>query len=139
MNATLMEPISLEELKTAISQGKPNKAPGVDGIGLEFHRIGWNIVQTELLQIMNSMYSKEPLMTHKVRGLMMCIPKKPNHTRIAHYRPLTLLNSDYKILARVIANRLKPIIQEFISPQQCCGIQGTSIFEAVATIRDVIA
>jgi len=88
---------------------------------------------------MNSMYSKEPLMAHQVRGLMVCIPKKPNPTRITDYRPLTLLNSDYKILARVIANRLKPIIREFISPQQYCDIQGTSIFDAVAAIRDVIA
>jgi len=70
---------------------------------------------------------------------MVCITKKPNPTRITDYRPLTLLNSDYKILARVIANRLRPILQDIISPQQHCGIQGTSIFEAVATIRDVIA
>jgi len=40
LNVTLMEPISLEELKTAISQGRPNKAPAVDGIGLEFYKMG---------------------------------------------------------------------------------------------------
>jgi len=40
LNDALMAPIVLEELKTAISQGKPNKAPGVDGIGLEFYRMG---------------------------------------------------------------------------------------------------
>jgi len=139
LNNALMAPIVLEELKTAISQGKPNKAPGVDGIGLEFHRMGWDIIETELLQIMNKMYSEQPLGAHQVRGLMVCIPKRSNPTRISDYRPLTLLNSDYKILARVLANRLKPILQDIISPQQHCGIQGTSIFEAVATIRDVIA
>jgi len=139
LNDALMAPIVLEELKTAISQGKPNKAPGVDGIGLEFYRMGLDTVQTELLQIMNIMYSEQPLRAHRARGLIVCIPKRPNHTRISDYRPLTLLNSDYKILARVIAYRLKPILQDIISPQQHCGIQVTSIFEAVATIRDVIA
>jgi len=138
-NDALMAPIVLEELKTAISQGKPNKAPGVDGIGLEFYRLGWDIVETELLQIMNIMYSEEALGAHQARGLMVCIPKTPNPTRISDYRPLTLLNSDCKILARVIVNRQKPILQVIISPQQHCVMQGTSIFEAVATIRDVIA
>ena len=139
LNDALLAPILLEELKTAIAQGRPNKAPGVDGIGLEFYRMGWDIIQTELLQIMNNMYSNEPLRAHQARGLMVYIPKKPNPIRITEYRPLTLLNSDYKILARVIANRLKPILHDIISPQQHCSIQRTSIFEAVATIRDVIA
>ena len=108
LNDALMAPIVLEELKMAISQGKPNKAPGVDGIGLEFYRMGWDIVQTELLQIMNIMHSEEPLGAHQARVLMVCIPKRRNPTRISAYRALTLLNSDYKILARVTANRLKP-------------------------------
>ena len=69
----------------------------------------------------------------------MLYGKRRNPTRILAYRPLTLLNSEYKIIARVTANRLKPLLQDIISPQQHCGVQGTSIFEAVATIRDVIA
>jgi len=72
-----MAPILLEELKTAISQGKPNKAPGVDGIGSEFYIMGWDIFRTELLQIMNIMYSEEQLRcdtqeaqhyTHQITG-----------------------------------------------------------------------
>jgi len=48
-------------------------------------------------------------------------------------------NVDYKILARAIANRLKPILPEIMHPQQHCGIPGTTVFDAVATIRDAIA
>jgi hypothetical protein len=65
LNDVLLAPTSLEELKTAVSQGKPIKAPGVDGIGLEFYRMGWDIVRTELLQIMNNIYSQVPLMAHQ--------------------------------------------------------------------------
>ena len=78
-------------------------------------------------------------MAQQVKGHVVCIPKKPHPVRIEDYRPLTLLNAEYKILARIIANRLKPILQELIHPHRHCGIQGTSVFEAVATIRDVIA
>jgi len=138
LNDALMAPIVLEELKTAISQGKTNKAPGEDSIGLEFYRMGWDIVQMELLKIMNIKYSEEPLGAHQARGVMVCIHKGPNPTR-SDYRTLKFLKSDYKILARVNANRLKPILQDIISKQQRCGIQGTSIFEAGTTIRDIIA
>jgi len=138
MSSTLTEPITVDELWKAISQGKPHKAPGVDGIGLEFYRSEWDVNKTGFVQIMNCMFFNDPLMAQQVKG-HVCIPKKPHPVRIEDYRPLTLLNADYKILARIIANRLKPILQKLIHRQQHCGIQGTSVFAAVATIRDVIA
>jgi len=139
MNSTLTELITVDEVWKAISQGKPHKASGVDGIGLEFYRSEWDVIKTELVQIMNCMFLKDPLMAQQVKGHLVCIPKKPHPARIKDYRPLTLLNTDYKILVRIIANRLKPILQELIHPQQHCGIKGTSVFAALATISDVIA
>jgi hypothetical protein len=53
MNSSLTEPITVDELWKAVSQGKPHKAPGVDGIGLEFYRSEWELIKTELVQIMN--------------------------------------------------------------------------------------
>jgi hypothetical protein len=85
------------------------------------------------------MFLNDPLSVQQVKGHVVCIPEKPHPVRIEDYRPLTLLNADYIILARIIANRLKPILPEQIHPQQHCGIQGTSVFEAIATIRDVVA
>ena len=88
---------------------------------------------------MNGMFTVDPLMAQQVKGLVVCVPKKPHPECIGDFRPLTLLNADYKILARVIANRMQPIIQDRIHSLQHCGGQGTSIFDAVATIRDAIA
>ena len=51
------------------------------------------------------MFLKDPLMAQQVKG-RFCIHKKPHPVRIEDYRPLALLNADYKILARIIANRL---------------------------------
>jgi len=70
---------------------------------------------------------------------VVCLPKKARPKKIDDYRPITLLNADYKILARIIANRLKPLLPDIIHPNQYCGIQGNSVFEAVASIRDAIA
>ena len=77
---------------------------------------------------MNCLFPNDPIMAQQVKGHVVCIPKTPHPVRIEDYRPLTLLNAEYKILARIVANKLKPILQEQIHPQQHCGIQGTSIW-----------
>jgi hypothetical protein len=66
-------------------------------------------------------------------------PKKSPPRRIEDYRPLTLLNSDYKTLTRTTANRLRSCPPRITHPSQQCGIKGRTIFDAVVTVRDVIA
>jgi len=139
VRATLTEPITTDELWKAVSQGKLHKAPGIDGINLEFYKAEWDVIKSEFLQILNCMFTNGPILTQQVQRHVVCMPKKSHPVKIGDYRPLTLLNAYYKILVRTIANRLKPVLREIIHPQQHCGIQGTSVFEAVATIRDVIA
>jgi hypothetical protein len=134
--SSLTGPITEDELWKAVSKGKSYKATGVDGIGLEFYRSKLDVIKTEFAQIISCMFLNDPLIA-QVNG-HVCTPKKPHPVRIKDYRPLTLLKADYKILARIIGNRLKPILQDLIHPRQHCGIQGTSVFEAVAKIRDII-
>jgi len=55
------------------------------------------------------------------------------------YRPITLLNTDYKILGRIVASPLRPILAELLHPSQHGGVQEGGIFDAVATVRDAIA
>jgi len=139
MREALTQPISIEELWKAVSQGKHHKAPGIDGISLEFYKVQWDVIKTELLQIVNNMFTNGPILARQVQGQIVCIPEKSQPERIGDYRPLTLLNADYKILARIIANRQKPLLQEISNPHQHCGIPGTTVFDAVATMRDVVA
>ena len=69
----------------------------------------------------------------------MCIPKQASPKTPEDYRPLTLLNTDYKILARLIAARVRPFLSELLHPSQHCGIPTNTIFDAVTTVRDAIA
>jgi hypothetical protein len=138
-NDQITAPFTEEELWEAINQGKTKKAPGPDGIGLEFYKTQWNIIKVELLQVFNRMFSEEPIPAQQVKGLVVCIPKEKNPTCIDDYRPLTLLNADHKILARMIANTMKVALKDTIHQHQHCGLPGSSIFDALANIRDAIA
>jgi len=139
MNAALKEPISLEELRHAATQGKAYKAPGHDGICLEFFRTTWDVLKLDLLQIMNHMYIEGRTTARQLQELIVCLPKNAHPKNVDDYRPLVFLNTDYKTLTRLTANRLRPCLAAILHPNQHCGIQGNSAFEAVATVRQAVA
>jgi len=73
------------------------------------------------------------------QGLTVCLPKTPHPKNVEDYRLLTLLNTDDKIMARIIANRIRPCLAAILHPNQHCGVQGNSVCEAVAAVREVVA
>jgi hypothetical protein len=132
-------PITQGELYCAIKQGKRGKAPGPDGLAHKFYQTFWGVIHTDLLETMNDMYLGDLTTSSQKHGLIVCLPKHKTAARIEEYPPLTLLNTDFKLLARVIAQRLRPWLPDLISPAQHCGLSGTMIFDALATIREVLA
>jgi len=99
-------PVTLEVIYQAIKTGKPHKAPGYDGIYLEFLKKTWETTKEDLLQIVNEMYTEEIISDYQKFGIIVCILKQPHATQVEHYRPLTILNTDFKLVTRIIANRL---------------------------------
>jgi len=71
--------------------------------------------------------------------VIFCLPKARGNQTPKDYHPITLLKSDYKILSSVIAHRLRPLLAEHFTETQFCGVPVTTIFDAVATVRDTIA
>jgi len=67
------------------------------------------------------------------------LPKKADPGGPDDHRPRTLLNSDHRLLTRIIANRVQPWMSDILQPSQHCGRQENTIFEAVAAVRDIIA
>ena len=90
----MTQPITIEELWKAVSQGKHHKTPGIDGISLEFYEVQWDVIRTELLKIVNNMFTNGPILARQAQGQIVCIPKKSQPEKIGVYRPLTLLNAD---------------------------------------------
>jgi hypothetical protein len=139
VNTTLDAPVSIEELYLAVKSGKPHKAPGGDGICQEFYKVKWETTKNDMLGIMNQMHSDGKIMEQQKHGILVCIPKKPTPIRPDDYRALTLLNADLKLMARIIANRLRPWLTDLLHPSQHCGVQGNTILDAIATVREAVA
>jgi hypothetical protein len=138
-NDNLELPITEDEIMLAVEKGKPNKAPGNDGISQSFFKSTWSTIHHEIHEMINQQYTENTTTATQKQGIIVFIPKTKMPTRPSDYKPLTLLNSDLKILTRVIANRLTPILTKILSTNQHCGLQNSSILQAVATVRDTIA
>jgi hypothetical protein len=116
-----------------------NKAPVRDGIGLGFFKVNWESIKGDMLAIFNRMYLKGKIMGPQMHGIVVCIPKTDSSSTPADYRPITSLNTDYKIVVRIVATRLRPTLPEVLLQSQHCGLPENTIFDAVVTVRDAIA
>jgi hypothetical protein len=85
------------------------------------------------------MFERGRLLDQQKHGVIVCIPKTGRPTEQRDCRPITLLNTGFKILTRNLTGRVQNVLGDFLHPSQYCGTPGKSIFDAVATVRDAIA
>jgi hypothetical protein len=115
------------------------KAPGIEGISSAFFQTNWEVMKEDLVKLFSEMFFDRKLTAQQKHRVIVLIPKTTNPVAPADYRPITLPNNDYKIMALIIASRLQPVLADLLHPSQYCGVRGRTIFDAVATVRHSIA
>lgn len=135
----LEEPYSEAELLGALKKMNLGKCPGSDGLTVEFFLKFWDLIKGPLMESLHSGLAKGELSTEQKRGIISLIPKKDSDRRkVGNWRPITLLNVDYKILTKAMSLRLQPVLGEIIHPDQTGFLPGRYIGENLRTIQDVI-
>ena len=132
--------ITADECKKAIDSMPNNKSPGTDGLTAEFYKYFWEDIKKLVMESFNCAFSKGVLSIEQRRGIISLIPKKDKDSRfLKNWRPITLLNTDYKVLTKVLSSRLQHALKEIIFPDQTGYIKGRYIGENIRTIDDIIA
>lgn len=136
---TLETEITLKELSTALRDMKKGKTPGSNGFSVDFFRCFWNMLGIFLFRAFQFCFSRgESLATHR-ESIITLIPKSGRSPHsLKGWRPISLLNVDYKIISTAIANRFKKVIDHIISPSQSAYIKGRYIGENTRLVYDVI-
>lgn len=127
MNASLCAPYTNEEVKTALFQMFPTKAPDPDGFPTDFSQRHWDICGDEITRIVLRIVRVEQSHECINETILVLIPKVTNPTILSQYRPISLCNVLYKIASKVIANRLKVILPDTISEEQSAFVPGRLI------------
>lgn len=131
------KPLTLGDLSCALKAMKLRKAPGLDGLTVEFYKKFWHIIGPHLLDVFSEAIDFGQLTVSQRLGLIILLPKKGDLFLLDNWRPLTLMGVDYKLFAKVFSMRLTPVLPNIIHPDQTCGVTGRSIFDNIALLRDI--
>lgn len=114
------------------------KAPGIDGLPVDFLKAFWSELGVDLLEVFNNSLLKGGLPLSCRRAVVTLLPKKGDLSEIKNWRPVSLLCSDYKLLSKTLAKRMTKVMGQVIHSDQSYCIPGRSIFDNISLIRDVI-
>lgn len=110
-------PFSKDELHRALLQLNTNKCPGTDGLPPEFYLKFWELISPYLMRSLSHSAQTGYLSTEQRRGLISLVPKRDQDRRhVSNWRPITLLNADYKILTEAMALRLQNHLPKLVNP-----------------------
>nr|BAC82609.1 pol-like protein [Danio rerio] len=137
-NVELKKAVTLEELQKALQSMECNKVPGIDGLPAEFYKTFWKEVGLDLLQVINESLAYGQLPLSCRRAVLTLLPKKGDLNDIKNWRPVSLLCTDYKLLSKVLANRLSDVLSHIIHPDQSYCVPGRRIFDNISFIRDIL-
>ncbi len=137
--AELERPLSEEELLNALRGMESGKTPGIDGLPVEFYKEFWAVLSEDLLAVLNESLVDGSLPLSCRRAVITLLPKKGDLQEIKNWRPVSLLCSDFKILSKTLANRLRNVMGQVIHLDQTYCVPGRSITDNVCLIRDVLS
>jgi exonuclease III len=131
-------PITLDELTTALKTSNPDKSPGLDGLTYELYKKFWNELGPLLLRVTNSSMHEGRLPNSMQNGIITLIPKNGDHTLLSNWRPITLLNTDYKLITKCLAGRIISVLPDLITSDQSFCVPNRTIHTNLHLIRDAI-
>lgn len=134
----LEEPLTQDELLYSVKTMAAGKTPGADGLTPALYVKFWNHLALPLLNAFRSAFRENKLHISARRGILNLIPKKGRDLLyVKNWRPITLLNTDYKILAKALANRIKQFLPKLISEDQTGFMKNRNISTNIRKIIDL--
>ena len=127
------------ECKSALDSMKNGKSPGTDGLTPEFYKFFWTEIKELVLDALNYAFNTGKLSIDQRRGIISLIPKKDKQrTLLKNWRPISLLNTDYKLLSKSMARRMQSFLPKLIHGDQTGYIKNRFIGENIRVIDDVL-
>ena len=137
-NTRLSRALQLEELAAALRSMQGRKAPGIDGLTVEFYKEYWDILGPDMLLVLNESLVSGSLPLSCRRAVVALLPKKGNLQEIKNWRPVSLLCVDYKILSKALTSRLREAMEQVVHRDQTYCVPGRSMVDNVYLIRDIL-
>lgn len=136
--ASLVQPITDDEIKMALFSIPDNKAPGPDGFTALFFKRCWHIIGVEFIAAIKYCFRQSSIPCCVNTTRIALVPKVENPACMDDYRPISCCNVMYKCISKVIASRLKIVLPDVIGPSQSAFIPGRQISDNILLSQELL-
>lgn len=125
-NEILIKLLDAEEILSTLKKMAPEKASGPDGMTMFFFRFFWDVVGVDMMSTVLDFFTNGDLLPALNHTNITLIPKVDNPSKVTQFRPISLYNVIYKIISKLMTERLKLVLPKFISPFSACLCFGSN-------------
>ncbi|GJW42238.1 RNA-directed DNA polymerase, eukaryota [Tanacetum coccineum] len=130
--------VSRDEIRTAVWSCGENKSPRPDGYSFEFFRKYWNLVGPEFCEAVEHFFETDSFSNGCNSSFIALIPKVTDAKFVNDFRPISLIGSLYKVVTKVLANRLALVILDLVSDSQSAFIANRQILDGPFILNELL-
>lgn len=130
--------MTMEELKASFWDRDVSKSLGPDDFNFKFDRKAWGLICRDLLDLVNDFFTTTTFSKGLNLAYVTLLPKIKFPAQFSDYRPIISIHRLYKVVAKLLSNRLKHVIQDLISDSQTAFIAGRQIIDAFMIANKVV-
>lgn len=134
----LVKPVTEDEIREVVFHMPSNKSPGPDGYTTEFFKASWSVIAKYFTVAVQSFFSKGFLPKGLNTTILALIPKKESAVEMKDYRPISCCNVLYKVISKIIANRLKGTLPQCISHNQSAFVRDRLLVENLLLATEIV-
>ncbi|XP_076897948.1 uncharacterized protein LOC143551383 [Bidens hawaiensis] len=135
----LVERFKTSEIKAAVFECGSDKAPGPDGFNFFFIKKFWGVFEEDFYAVFTDFFEDGKINIGCNSSFITLIPKKKDPLSLNDYRPISLVGVIAKVISKLLANRMKVVLDSVISDQQSAFIRGKSIIDGPLVINEVVS
>eukprot|EP00899_Mesostigma_viride_P021876 jgi/Mesvir1/29690/Mv25408-RA.1 len=129
---------SMEEATNAMQNIRTGSAPGVDGLPIEFWKTFWSLLHVDFYQCILEIWQHGQITGQWAETALILLFKKGDKTQWKNYRPIRLLTVAYKIISKIIQQRLYSVLDCLIGPEQVGFRANLHINDSITLIMDIV-
>ncbi|KAL0290023.1 UNVERIFIED_CONTAM: hypothetical protein Sangu_2591800 [Sesamum angustifolium] len=126
------------EVKTAVFQISDNKAPGPDNYTSCFFKKAWNIVGDLVSRAVMGFFRSGRMLRQLNHTIIDLVPKSEHSLSVTDYRPISCCNVIYKVITKIIADRLSPALEQLIDSSQVAFVGGQNITDNILLAQEMV-
>ena len=127
-----------EEIIQVVKDLQGDKSPGPDGFTMAFFQKCWRVLESDIMGFFDEFFEKGTFAYSLNATFVTLILKKQNALNIKDFRPISLIGSIYKILAKVLANRLRRVLDGLVSESQNAFVGGRQTLDSVLIANECL-